>query len=151
MRKVVNTSRTGSRFFLGAHAYMGICDGFRKDHCGQETVWNDLCQECNSEYEETLFTQPDPDYNKPSGMLTAAEMRQVSLDGAAELTKNRLEIIMIQIKEAANKGLCQIVVDMDYLTPDLKSLLRKAGYKIKRSRSYDPVHFTHSISVIISW
>ncbi len=28
---------------------MGICD------CGQETVWNDMCSDCNDRYEDMIF------------------------------------------------------------------------------------------------
>jgi hypothetical protein len=37
---------------------MGICD------CGKETVWNDMCEDCNIEYDSKIYSLDTYGYNR---------------------------------------------------------------------------------------
>ena len=77
---------------------MGIC------HCGQPTVWNDMCEDCNSEWEDMMYNRPPKhlhlliqEYETGDYMYWGKfDDNKVGRETIASIVSNRVNYILIE-------------------------------------------------------
>lgn len=87
-------------------------------------------------------------YNMPDNCLTATEAREKTNKIRNNNNSKQFENIFKLINEAINKGeYCIYIINKKdlFITPEMKKILMKLGYKVETSNQYNEIMYT------ISW